>query len=210
MGRSPCNETHTPRLIDTGEVDRAVAWRLAGWDAPEIAACVEAVGIALEDGEPLASLLSMVRRDRRTPWTAVCALTVQHARQTGDTALYWRAGAELVFMHRRDLKRGDSPVSTLTAIVARYRHNRPRDTADQCFDHLAQLAGVDPVLADFDADRDTLVYAARSGILIDVSRASFRRQWRRMTQSGREIAMSAASVTVSSADLQRSGTWRAG
>jgi hypothetical protein len=174
------------RLIGDAEILAAARWRLAACTQAEIEAGRARLAQVIErgtelDGAAVEDLLCCLHRrgDRRDPWTALCAMAVLHANAHGIARLFLRAGFEVVSAWRNSKARKPGMArSPLTLMMIEYQANQPDATAADYFDLLASLAGMDPVITDYDSAADLLTYMDGDR-LIDIKRDSFARQFRR-------------------------------
>jgi len=178
----------TRRLIADGDIHDAAMWRLAGFQPDAIEAATARVERLIASGIPLdserpevaAALASLERPgDRRNAWSALMAVVALWADAHCNERLFLLSGFEVVTAWRNgQTKSTGMPKGLLSEMMVQYRANQPGASADDLFDRLAGMAGIDPMIVDYDAERDVLTYEDR-GRLHDVSRASFGRQFRR-------------------------------
>lgn len=192
-------------LVDDADILAAARWRLSAWSGEEIEhACCE-VGALLAHGmmpdsrDPrVVAILGRLARpgDRRGAWSALCALVVLCADARGLERLFLLAGFEVLGAWRNARAKADGKESPLTCLMREYQRNQPQATAGEHFDLLAGLAGMDPLIVDYNADADAITYDW-AGRLKDVTRASFARQFRRVAEEKR----TQGDVSVSSSRL---------
>lgn len=176
-------------LIADADIHDAALWRLAKLSHEVIEAATARVahliesGISLESAHPeIVQVLAALDHtgDRREPWTALMAVVALYADSRGDERLFLLAGFEIVSAWRNSqAKAGSTPRNALTAMMIQFQANQPAAVADTYFDLLAGLAGMDPLIADYDPGLDVLTYDDH-GRLRDLSRSSFVRQFRRV------------------------------
>ena len=178
-------------LIADADIHDAALWRLNSIPHETIEAATARVAHLIELSTPIDSthpeivkVLAALNRpgDRRDPLMAVVAL---YADSRGDERLFLQAGFEIVAAWRNSRGRsGSTSRNALTAMMTQYQANQPAAGADTYFDLLAGLAGMDPLIADYDPGLDVLTYDDH-GRLRDLSRSSFARQFRRVRDSAK-------------------------
>ncbi len=181
-------------LIADADIHDAALWRLNSIPHETIEVVTARAAHLIELGTPMEStdpeivqVLTMLNRpgDRRDPWTALMAVVALYADSLGNDRLFLLAGFEIVAAWRNSqAKAGSTSRNALAEMMVRYQENQPAAGADTYFDLLAGLAGMDPLIADYDPKLDVLTYDDH-GRLRDLSRASFARQFRRLRDSAK-------------------------
>ena len=181
-------------LIADAEIHDAALWRLTSISHETIEAATARVAHLIELGTPMDStdpeivqVLTMLDYpgDRREPWGAFMAVVALYADSLGNDRLFLLAGFEIVAAWRNSqAKAGSTSRNALTAMMIQYQANQPAAGADTHFDLLAGLAGMDPLIVDYDPELDALTYDDH-GRLRDLSRSSFARQFRRVRDSAK-------------------------
>lgn len=170
------------------EILSAVRWRLDSWGPQDLEkGATLAAGIpahSVRDDTPaVARALACLPTERRTPWSALCALLALRGETEEDPFLLALAGSEVVGAYRQAMRgRARRSRGALARMIAEFKRNCPGGSADEHFDILAGLGSMaHDVIADYDAAGDALWYEPRLGAALRrVSRESFRRQFSRV------------------------------
>lgn len=161
---SSCTDSAN-RLATDAEVHDAALWRLANWSQHEIEAATQALSELLGAGVEFSETEQQVRNvirgfkragDRRSCWSAACAVLVFLAEARGDIGLYWRTGLEVLSSYRQALRGLQSPdADDLDEIIEHYLRRHEQTTAGALYEHCADLAPVRMVVQDANHDRLT-------------------------------------------------------
>lgn len=176
---------HVPRDQDIHE---AILWRLGSWSTDAIEAATARIGRLIERGIPIdedqpeiAKALTRFDRDRRDPWTALCAIAALYADSRGMERLFLVAGFEVLRGYAQS-KRGRAHRGDALSDRIRGLAHRADATAGAIFNALADTAGpLDVVIVDYDAAAEVLVYEPKPGArLKEIDQPTLARRVRRI------------------------------
>lgn len=182
------------RLLSVDDIYDAVEWRLAEWDACDLAAAelrvaqLVALGIPFDDSYPeVIAAMASFPKERRDPWSALCAVAVLDASESGNRDVLFTAGLEVVSAHRQSRKSRPQPPDELSRLIAARLDENIPFTPRQLFAEFSDLAGCDgyEALADFNPDRDALVIQPQcdSELLLEVTYLAFLRRVQRIIEA---------------------------
>lgn len=182
------------RLLTEADVLEAIRWRLTSVPDGDVLALAEVLRPLADDfREDRKEVVSIIgdlryRNDRRAGWSLACAILAHDAASSDDLSLFWAAGVEVIQamnQGRRGTHHNRKIIHTpdaLDELIAVHRKKYPNITASALFDHFAKTAVLCNVIADYDADADTLVCQLnpRSEQLTDVTRNELARRFNRI------------------------------
>lgn len=177
------------RLLCVEDIRAAAAWRLRAWPPDRIDAGLSRVarlvqqGIPFDEDHPAIAEALTILMDGREAWGALCALAVLHADRSGDAALFWSAGLEVLRAYEQaqrgsTRRRGDALDELIRVYLAELPDVAPVDLwRDFTMQAAEQWGGA---LADFDERAGLLSYEPHPGAdLVEIDYAAFRRRVQR-------------------------------
>ncbi len=159
----------TRSLPTESDLLAAIEWRLNGVAPKTIKSGLQAVAGLLdsaapirEDDKPVAAILARLSlgNDRRNPWGLLCALLAIHARQRGDTALFWSASIEVVEAYRQARRAPCKKADDLSQLISAHVAEKPDQSPSDLFREFAALAGTGTYacLSEHDPEFGLLLY----------------------------------------------------
>jgi hypothetical protein len=180
-------------LLSLEDISEAAGWRLSGWKAADIEAaesCVAQIvahGIPIDDSQPeVIEVMASFPRERRDPWSALCAVAVLFAGRRGDKELFFTAGMEVVSAYRQSKKSRPQAPDDLSKLIAARLQEDPSITPRELFAEFSDQAtlGSDGTLADYDPESGALVIQPRHDdeLLRTVTYIAFLRRFDRIQE----------------------------
>lgn len=140
-------------------------------------------GIRIAEDQPeVAGVLKMLPRDKRSPWTALCALLALYADSIHNEHVKFQAGLE-VWLAKRQAREGGRKFDALSRAILNHIKNHPNATDEEIFEHFAAVAGNDKTfpVKRYDEIKDELSYKSEPGRSVEkIDREAFCRRVRRV------------------------------
>lgn len=190
-----------PSLPTEDDVHCAAVWRLAEWRTEAVAAGQAQLAQLMVTGQPLdaaaPAMAAVLKRleamqpagERRTAWTAACALLALLGEARGDMWLFALAGQAVLEAHRQAVRGAkERRQDALDQLIEEHLLNHPDRTAPELFKHF-QRPELRAVIAD--ATNDEIGYDVAGGIVRYVSRRAFAVRVSRARQRLRQVPAAA-------------------